>query len=91
MEKNKYELYSEGKYFDNDEDFWKWIKEWQFLPLDQETADAQLNTFKNDIIMNIFLKKPVQMNNGEFRVLLNKLFEFTMKYINLFDLYNKEL
>jgi hypothetical protein len=90
MENKKDQFYFEGKYFDNEEEFWKWTKEWQFLPLDQETADRQINTLKKDIIMNIFLRG-VEMSNVEFRTFLNRVFEFAMKDLNLWDIYKEEM
>src|SRR5689334_11436202 len=80
-------FYYEGKYFDKEEDFWKYIKEWSFLPLDAETANRHLDTIKKDILMNIFLRD-IEMNNGEFKEFLNCVFEFAMKELQ-FHIYKE--
>lgn len=75
---DKLPFYFEGKYFDNEEDFFKWVKEWQFLSLDQETAEIKLDNLKKDILMNIFFRG-IKFTNNDFVIFLNKIFEFAMK------------
>lgn len=78
------EFYFQGKSFDNEEDFWAWTKEWKTLPLDQETADRQLNMLKKDIIMNVFLRG-IEFNNDEFSSYLEKIFEFSINKLQVYD------
>jgi len=83
MTEEKNTFYFQGKYFDNEEDFWNYSKEWRFLPLDQETADRNLNTLKKEIIMNIFLRG-IEMDNMQFSALLNRIFEFVINDLDRF-------
>ncbi len=46
-------FYSHGKFFDNEEDFWKYTHEWPDLPLD-------LEEFKNQMSQRI---REVEINN----------------------------
>lgn len=71
------QFYFEGKYFDKEDDFWAYTKEWQTFPLDQETAERKLNTLKKEIFMNM-LSRGLQFNNIEFNAYVNKIFEFAM-------------
>lgn len=79
--KKKDQFYFQGKYFDNEEDFWLWTKEWSFLTLDQETAERQLNMLKKDIIMNIGLRGK-KFKNDEFREYVEKIFQFSMNELS---------
>lgn len=83
MTEEKNTFYFQGKYFDNEEDFWNYSKKWRFLPLDQETADRNLNTLKKEIIMNIFLRG-IEMDNMQFSALLNRIFEFVINDLDRF-------
>ncbi len=74
---NKDQFYFQGKYFDNQEDFWKYVNEWGLLALNQETAERQMDTLKKEIIMNIFLRG-IELKNIDFRNYVNKIFEFAM-------------
>jgi hypothetical protein len=79
-EKNQF--YSEGKYFDKEEDFWAYVKEWPTFTLDQETAERHLDTLKKEILTNIFLSG-IKFNNIEFREYVNQIFEFAIKELHL--------
>lgn len=77
MDDKKDQFYFEGKYLDNEDDFWKWVYNWANLPLDQETAERLFDTHKKEVIMNIFLRD-VKFSNFEFRQYLNNIFAFSM-------------
>ena len=72
---NKDQFYYQGKYFEKQEDFWAYVKEWQTLALDQETAERLTETFKRDIVMNTLLTTET-ITNIEFSNLLGDTFTF---------------
>ncbi len=51
---SKDQFFFQGKYFDNEEDFWKYVLHWETLQLDAETLEILLHKFKIEIEMNIF-------------------------------------
>jgi len=74
MEKNNF--YFQGKMFEKEEDFWKWVKEWKNLPLDEETAERILSILNKEIIANMFLLG-IKFTNSEFNSFVEKLFKIT--------------
>lgn len=76
----KDQFYFQGKYFDNEAEFLKYAHDWLKFPLDQKTADRQINTLKKEIIMNIFLNG-IKFNNEEFQQYINKIFEFAVNQL----------
>lgn len=87
-DKPKDKYYYQGKYFDSFDESFKYANEWQALPLDQETANRNLNTFKKEMIMNIFLMG-VKMTNSEFNEFLERVFQFALHDLGL-KTYKKE-
>lgn len=85
MQKEKDQFYFEGRFFDNEQEFWNYTKKWGILSLDQETADRHLNIIKKDIIMNIFLRG-IEFTNQEFVSYINKIFEFSINNLPKEDL-----
>lgn len=81
-DEQKDQFYFQGKYFDNEKEFFEYARAWLEFPLDQQTAERELDTLKKEIVMNIFLRG-VKLNNGQFRELLNKIFEFTITLLDL--------
>lgn len=77
MRKKKAKYFYQGKFFDSEEDFLKWEKEWKSLNLDEETAERQLFLLIRDILFNLKIRG-LQMTNGEFNSYLNRIFEFSM-------------
>lgn len=68
-------FYYQGKYFDKEEDFWAYVKEWDNLEITQETAERLTKTLSKEIFMNTFLTGQ-KMTNREFRHLLHDTFMF---------------
>ena len=78
---NKDNFYSQGKYFDNQEEFWKYVNEWGSIELNQETAYRQLDNLKKEIVMNIFLREII-FTNQEFVEYLSNIFNYAMNLIS---------
>ncbi len=77
MEDSKDKFYFEGKYFDNQDDFWKYVNEWQHLDLDEEIAERKLNFLKIELMTNIYLHIG-NFKNNEFNNFIRKVFEFAI-------------
>jgi hypothetical protein len=66
------------RFFEKEEDFWAYVKEWEQLPLDEPTATLLLDRLKNDILVNLFIceykgtNKPFQELLGD---MLNMFFQ----------------
>jgi hypothetical protein len=68
-------FYYQGKYFDKQEDFWAYVKEWGNIELNQETAERLTKTLSKEIVMNAFFTNSCITNN-EFSNLLHDTFMF---------------
>lgn len=68
----------EGKYFYDEEEFWKWILLWQSLKLNNETAIKKLEILKNNIIINI-QEKGIEFTNYEFEIFVKKILKFSIQ------------
>lgn len=75
MSDSKNQFFFQGKWFHNQEDMFAYVKEWQNLTLDQETAERILKDFSKEMMMNIFLRG-VEFTNLEFTSFLSDLFLF---------------
>jgi hypothetical protein len=78
---NKKQFYLAGKYFDNKEDYFKWVKEWGEIPLDKETQEELFAQLRMGIFLNIYIKE-IPFNNIEFKNFMDKIFEFAMNELN---------
>ncbi len=77
----KDQFYFEGKYFSNQEDMFEYVKEWQKMPIDQETADRILDRLKKDIRMNVFLRGN-GFDNAGFSNYVERIFLCSMNELN---------
>jgi hypothetical protein len=64
--------YFQCKFFEEQEDFWKYVKEWPHQEMNQETCERLLKTFSKNIVMNIFLFDR-GIKNGRMMEILEKL------------------
>ena len=81
-EVKKDQFYFQGKYFDNENEFWAYVKEWPNLNLDPVTMYRLFDTFKEDCVINFFLMSEKSIKNGEMNKILEETFMFFMKKIN---------
>lgn len=81
MTEGKDQFYFQGKFFDNQDDFWKYVKEWQTCDLDRISAERILDLLKRDIIMNIGLRE-LKITNSEFNDFVEKIFLFAMNQMD---------
>ena len=63
-------FYFEGKFFNNEEEFWKSVEEWPLMKMNQETFFRKWEHLGKEIWMNIRIRE-IEMSNGE----LNKIIE----------------
>ena len=71
----------QGKYFDNEKDFWKYVEEWPKKMITLEDAGRLMDHLKNDMMLNLFNMMGMEgMTNGDLRrILEGMLFEFYEK------------
>jgi len=77
-ERNEY--YFKGKRFATINALIEYAAEWGQLPLDEETADNELDRIKRDIVMNIFLLGR-EFNNYDFNTICNDIFYYAIDRI----------
>ena len=70
--KNEDQFYFQGKTFSKEQDFWAYVKEWGDLSLNEETASNQLDIFKKEVMLNLFLRG-IKFKNWEFRKFLGEM------------------
>lgn len=73
--------YFQGLWFDTLEEMVEYVKEWNNLPLDQQTAERVGDRIKKDIVMNVFLNGP-RFKNYEFSLYMEKVFLYSHKLLH---------
>ncbi len=72
-----------GKFFEKEEDFWAYVKEWPLLKTDHETFLREWEILGKTIWVNIEQRKPI-MRNFEFNQILdNSLWEMLKKILRI--------
>jgi len=66
----KERFHYKGKFFANEDEFWKFVKDWQFMPTDQETFFREWDDLGKQIWLNIDMSQ-LKLSNGR----LNSIFE----------------
>lgn len=74
------QFYFQGKYFDNQNEFWKYVREWNEMQTNQETIDRLMNKLKKDIQLNIGFYD-IKITNSQLNVIIEHGFVMMMKKI----------
>jgi len=82
---DKGDWYFQSKFFDKEEDFWAYVKEWPIIKTDKETYDRLCKQYSDQLWHNISINEKEPLN-GEMNNILNDQFIYLL---NLF-LYGKE-
>ena len=73
-------FYFQGKFFETQEGFWKYVEEWPHLITDYETIDRLMNSLKKQVQMNIGLCD-IKITNGQMNSIIENAFMNMMKEI----------
>jgi hypothetical protein len=73
MENDKNQFYFKGKYFEKEDEIWKYSKDWPFMNVDQETFFREWDQLGKDIWMNVGLRG-IEMSNGALNEILKENF-----------------
>lgn len=65
-------FYYKGKFFQDENGFFRYVKEWPKTPLTEESLEEMLNMLKKDILCNI--QYGIEIKNGDMNNLLEKTF-----------------
>lgn len=71
QENNKF--FYKGKFFQNEEEFWKYVEDWPFMNVDQETFFREWDHLGKDIWMNVGLRGQ-EISNGALNEVLQENF-----------------
>jgi len=71
-EENKF--YFQGKYFENQEDFWEYVNKWPKEKLDLDTAKRLFMGLQKDVCMNLLLFEEHNFTNAEFSKMMHETF-----------------
>lgn len=74
-------FYSHGKFFENQEGFWEYVKQWPDLQLDQETLERMIDHLKTDILLNVFMYER-KIKNCQMNSILENAFLNIIKELN---------
>ncbi len=73
-------FYFQGKFFDNEDEFWEYVNQWPHLMSDSETIDRLMNSLKKQVQMNIGMYN-IQIPNGQMNIIIEQAFLMMMKEI----------
>ncbi len=73
-------FFYKGKFFDNEEDFFRYANEWPKMPLTEESLTTMIELFKRDVLLNLY--EHMEIKNGHMEVLLAKTFFESMELRN---------
>lgn len=79
MEKNKF--FYKGKFFQNEEEFWKYTEDWPFMKTDQETFFREWDHLGKELWMNIGMRRNDITNGALNDVLQENFFYLLQKFL----------
>jgi RNAse (barnase) inhibitor barstar len=71
-------FYYQGKFFEKEEEFWDYVKDFSIRQTSVEDFDSLFNRLKKDIWLNLSAKN-TKINNSELRNILEETFTFIIK------------
>lgn len=76
----KNNFYYKGRFFEDENDFFEYVKRWPETILSEESLDEMLSLLKKDILVN--LQHGLEIKNGDMNTLLEKTFFEAMQLRN---------
>jgi len=65
-------FYYEGRYFDDEEAFWKYVKNFNSLKVSRQTFDRMIDRIKEDLWANYCMQNKMK-SNGEMKEILGEM------------------
>lgn len=73
IDRSKDKFFYKGRFFQNENEFWEYVKDWQFMNTDQETFFSEWEHLGKEIWMNIGLRGQ-EISNGCLNEILQENF-----------------
>jgi hypothetical protein len=77
----KKRFFFQGKYFDNEEDFFGYVTEWPLFKTDEITMNRLFENLMRDLKLNLHIRE-IEINNLQLLEVLNTGFLSMMKSLN---------